>query len=159
PAPKFERWWRPVFAQRADLLDGDRASREVAASVGDAVARHLVADRTVGVFLSSGVDSTAVATLAARGGAQHSLTLFFPDEPDFDEGDAAAATARRLGFAHAAVPTTASDAAALFPRFLGSLDSPSADGFNSWLVCRAAHESGLVVALSGLGGDELFAGY
>ena len=156
---RVQRWWRPIFSERADLLDPARATQEVAVSVGDAVKRHLVADRTVGVFLSSGTDSTAVATLAAQSGAQHSLTVRFPDETAYDEGDIAAETARRLGFDHAEVPTTASDAAGLFPRFLSSLDSPTADGFNSWLVCRAAHDSGLVVALSGLGGDELFAGY
>ena len=157
--PELRRWWRPLFAQRADLLATERAADEVAASVGDAVKRHLVADRTVGVFLSSGTDSTAVATLAAENGAQRSLTVRFPDEPQFDEGDAAAATARRLHLDHAEVPTTATDATALFPQFLTSLDSPTADGFNSWLVSRAAHQAGLVVALSGLGGDELFAGY
>lgn len=157
--PKIESWWRPVFTLRADLLDHDRARDEVAAAVTDAVRRHLVADRTVGVFLSSGTDSTALATIAARTGAQRSLTVRFPDEPDLDEGDFAAATAERLGFDHSEVPTTGDDAAALLPEFLQSLDSPTADGFNSWLVCRAAHQTGVVVALSGLGGDELFAGY
>jgi asparagine synthase (glutamine-hydrolysing) len=157
--PESVRWWRPVFAQRADLLASDRATCEVAASVEDAVARHLVADRKVGVFLSSGTDSTVVATLAGRHGAQQSLTVRFPDEPDYDEGGPAAATAQHLGFDHAEVPTTARDAAELFPRFLTSLDSPTADAFNTWLVCRAARETGLVVALSGVGGDELFAGY
>ncbi|MEY2473862.1 MAG: hypothetical protein QOK28_3191 [Actinomycetota bacterium] len=157
--PTLQRWWRPVFSQRADLLDPERATGEVAASVSDAVARHLVADRKVGVFLSSGTDSTAVATLAARNGAQQSLTVTFPEEAEFDEGEMAAATARQLGFDHAEIPTTASDATELFPQFLTSLDSPTADGFNSWLVCRAARQAGLVVALSGLGGDELFAGY
>jgi asparagine synthase (glutamine-hydrolysing) len=157
--PKVAQWWRPTFTLRADLLDRERARDEVKSSVSDAVARHLVADRTVGVFLSSGTDSTAVATIAARTGAHRSLTVCFPDEPDMDEGAAAAATASQLGFAHSEVPTTGRDAAELFPQFLGSLDSPSADGFNSWLVCRAAHQTGLVVALSGLGGDELFAGY
>ncbi|HVT76253.1 MAG TPA: asparagine synthase (glutamine-hydrolyzing) [Acidimicrobiales bacterium] len=157
--PTVAHWWRPIFSLRADLLDTDRAAGEVAASVGDAVARHLVADRKVGVFLSSGTDSTAVAAIAAQHGAQHSLTVGFPDEPEFDEGTVAAGTARRLGFDHTEVPTTATDAAEYLPSFLASLDSPTADAFNSWLVCRAAHESGLVVALSGLGGDELFAGY
>lgn len=158
-ATKVTKWWRPVFTLRADLLDRERATEEVAGAVGDAVARHLVADRTVGVFLSSGTDSTAVATMAAKTGAHRSLTVRFPDEPEMDEGDAAAATAKQLGFDHSEVPTTGNDAAELFPDFLRALDSPTADGFNSWLVCRAAHQTGLVVALSGLGGDELFAGY
>ena len=54
---------------------------------------------------------------------------------------------------------TSEDAASAWPRFLSNLDSPSIDGFNTWLVARAAHDVGLVVALSGLGGDELLAGY
>ncbi|HUR77374.1 MAG TPA: asparagine synthase (glutamine-hydrolyzing) [Acidimicrobiales bacterium] len=158
-SPTVGQWWRPVFTLRADLLDRTRAVEEVRSAVGDAVARHLVADRTVGVFLSSGTDSSAVAALAARTGPQRSLTVRFPDEPELDEGALAAATANRLGFDHTEVPTTGEDAAAGFPQFLKALDSPTADGFNSWLVCRAARQAGLVVALSGLGGDELFAGY
>ena len=157
--PIIERWWRPVFTTRADLLARDRAQDHITSNVTDAVARHLVADRAVGVFLSSGTDSTAIATLAAQSGAQRSLTVCFPDEPALNEGDVASATAARLGFDHVDVPVTGSDAAELLPSFLQSLDSPTADAFNNWLVCRAARDAGLVVVLSGVGGDELFAGY
>ena len=157
--PKIERYWRPVFTMRADFGDRDLAARELRASITDSVERHLVADRTVGVFLSSGTDSTAVATIAARAGAPRSLTVRFPDEPELDEGDDAATTARALGLDHVEVPTTGADAVKLLPEFLRSIDSPSSDAFNTWLVCRAARDAGLVVALSGTGGDELFAGY
>jgi asparagine synthase (glutamine-hydrolysing) len=153
------RWWKPAFAYRADLLDRDAARSDIASVFDGAVARHLVADRPTGVFLSSGVDSSAIATVAARSGAQKSLTVRFPDDPASDEGQAAEATARALGFEHIAVPVTGSEVRRLLPEFVRSLDSPSADGLNTWLVCRAAREAGLVVALSGLGGDELFAGY
>jgi asparagine synthase (glutamine-hydrolysing) len=158
-APHVERWWRPVLSYRGDLLDPDRAQREVTAAITSSVERHLVADRTVGVFLSSGTDSTSVATIAARHGAQHSLTVRFPDEMELDEGEASAATAARLGLDHQEVAVTGKDALAALPDFLRSIDSPTGDAFNSWLICRAAHEAGIVVALSGLGGDELFAGY
>lgn len=158
-APHVERWWRPVLSYRGDLLDPDRAQREVTAAITASVERHLVADRTVGVFLSSGTDSTSVASIAARHGAQHSLTVRFPDEPDLDEGEVSAATAARLGLEHEEVAVTAKDALVALPDFLRSIDSPTGDAFNSWLICRAAHQAGIVVALSGLGGDELFSGY
>lgn len=157
--PEITEWWRPVLSFRADLGFEDRAQTELGNVVTDAVSRHLVADRRVGVFLSSGTDSAAVATIAAHAGAQESLTLTFPDDPSLDEGSAAAATASRLGTHHHEVPMCRSDALVAMEPAIASFDSPTADGFNSWLLARAAKQAGMTVVLSGLGGDELLAGY
>src|SRR5438067_4373145 len=149
-------WWTPEQDGDGALARG--AERLLRAALRDATARHLVADRPVGVFLSAGTDSAAVATLAAAGGELRTLTVTFPDETS-DEGAAASALAERLGARHECVPVTGADAASALPDILAGMDQPTADGVNTWVVCRAAREAGLVVVLSGLGGDELFGGY
>ncbi len=158
-SPTTECWWRPVISCRADLLGEAPAQAAVTTAVSDAVGRHLVADRPVGIFLSSGTDSAVLAAVASRAGVQRTLTVRFPDVPELDEGSVAADTSSRLGLDHSEVPVTAADALSALPDVLRSFDSPTADGFNSWLICGAAKQAGLVVALSGIGGDELFAGY
>jgi asparagine synthase (glutamine-hydrolysing) len=148
-------WWRPEFRPR---FDDTAAVTHLRLALDDAVARHLVADREVGLFLSGGVDSTAIAHVAARAGALRSLTVTFPEVGD-DEGVRAARTAADLGLRHDEVPVTGGELASVLPTIVASMDQPTADGVNSWIVSRAAHDAGLVVALSGVGGDELFGGY
>lgn len=156
---KVHTWWAPDFTPLHALEDPSVAVRAARAALSDSVARHLIADRPVGIFLSGGTDSLVVATLAASAGAPMALTLSFPDDPNLDETPAAAAAANRLGLSHETVGVSDAEIAGLVPSFLQSLDSPSMDGLNSWLVCRAARQAGLVVALSGLGADELVGGY
>lgn len=152
-----KRWWRPEVEPQPSLEPDAEAL--MSAALSDSVTRHLVADRPVGVFLSSGVDSAAVATLAARhaGAAVHTLTVTFPEGGDEAEGAARVATA--IGARHDQVPVTGGDVVHSLPEIFAAMDQPTSDGVNSWLVCRAARQVGLVVALSGLGGDELFGGY
>src|SRR4051812_18389701 len=151
---RVTRWWQPVFREGTDAAPAER----LRSALDDAVARHLVADREVGLFLSGGVDSTAIANVAARAGALRSLTVTFPGVGN-DEGAEAARTAASLGLRHDAVPVTGDELAANLTAIAGAMDQPTADGVNSWVVSRAAHDAGLVVALSGVGGDELFGGY
>jgi asparagine synthase (glutamine-hydrolysing) len=153
---QVERWWRPEATSDPVLrLGGEDLLR---AALTDAVSRHLVADRAVGVFLSSGVDSGAVTRLAARRGAVKALTVTFPDS-DRDEQREATQLARQVGADHESVPVTGRDIAESLPDILRAMDQPTSDGVNTWIVCRAAKQAGLVVALSGLGGDEIFGGY
>jgi asparagine synthase (glutamine-hydrolysing) len=152
---KVERWWRPVI--NPNLESGQDARRLMRDALDDSIARHLVADRPIGVFLSSGVDSAAVATASARHSAVKALTVTFPDAAD--EGDEAQKVAKRIGADHMRVQVTGEDVARDLPSMLSAMDQPTSDGINTWIVCRATKEAGLVVALSGLGGDELFGGY
>lgn len=149
------QWWTPVI--EADL-DGDAARSALTDAVRDAVARHLVADVPVGVFLSGGIDSRVVAALAGQVGETRSLTVTFP-EVGGDEGEEARVAAEQFGLTHSEVVLTGSDAVDQFPRIVASMDQPTTDGVNTWFISRAAREAGLTVALSGLGGDELFGGY
>jgi asparagine synthase (glutamine-hydrolysing) len=149
------RWWSPQPSPET-VLAGD-AERLVRGALADSVSRHLIADRPLGAFLSGGVDSGAVVSLAAREGKIRALTVTFPDAND--AGNSAREVAERVGAQHDMVPVTGAEVAAELPSILRAMDQPTADGINTWIVCRATKQAGLVVALSGLGGDELFGGY
>jgi asparagine synthase (glutamine-hydrolysing) len=135
------------------------AARHLRPLLKDAVEAHLIADVPLGLFLSSGLDSSAIAMLAGRAKAGiQSFTLTFPGTT-FDEAALARVVADRCGSKHTDVPL---DGAAILSRVdeaLSALDQPTMDGINTYFVSWAARQVGLKVALSGLGGDELFAGY
>ncbi len=150
----------PTPAREPDLADPVEAARVTRALLENAITRHGVSDRPVGVFLSGGLDSGAVATLATRDlDRVRALTVTFPDSPAASEGQSAARVAAAIGAEHIEVPCTGAEVARLLPEVLGAMDQPSSDAVNTWIVCRAAREAGRVVCLSGLGGDEVFGGY
>jgi asparagine synthase (glutamine-hydrolysing) len=146
--------------------DGKNSSRQIAdpaqkvrSLLESAVKSHLVADVPVGVFLSSGLDSTAIAALAAR--AQHGIhtfTVAFPDL-EFSEAEMARRTAKTLGTEHAELTLSGEDMVTRLDEAIDAFDQPSMDGVNTYFVSWAARQAGLKVALSGLGSDELFGGY
>ena len=123
----------------------------------DSVTRHLIADRPVGIFLSGGVDSGAVAHLAARHGRARCLTMIFPEAAD-DEGPAAARVAAELGVEHLQVPIRGVEIAEDLGAILASMDQPTSDGVNTWLVARAAHDAGVDRGIVGSGGRRAFRG-
>jgi len=125
----------------------------------ESVRQHLVADVPVGVFISSGVDSTSVATLATEAASCVQTICVGFDQQQFDESAEAEGFARALGTRHQTLRISASDIRSDFEHVLAATDQPTVDGFNSFYVSRAARQAGLTVALSGLGGDELFGGY
>jgi asparagine synthase (glutamine-hydrolysing) len=123
------------------------------------VREHLIADVPLGVFLSSGIDSTAVAAIASREQpAIHTLNVAF-SEANFSEAEIARRTAARLGTSHTERVVTAGEMLARVGEAVSAMDQPTMDGVNTWFVSEAAHAAGLKVALSGLGSDELFGGY
>jgi asparagine synthase (glutamine-hydrolysing) len=149
------RWWWPTLEHR-DLTKDD-AVAQLRVALTDSVKRHLLADRPVGIFLSGGVDSGAVVQIASAMGEARALTVVFPD--DNNEGASASAMAHQAGAIHDCVDVSGAEVSRHLPEILGAMDQPTADGVNTWIVCRAARQAGLTVALSGLGGDELFGGY
>lgn len=142
---------------------GERRER-LTAALADSVEHHLVADVPVGLFLSSGLDSStlvATASCLKLAGQLRTLTLGFPElrgTPD-DETVLAREIADRYGTLHQTRWITRVDFEAERSRFFETMDQPSIDGVNSYFVSRAAAACGLKVALSGLGGDEIFGGY
>jgi asparagine synthase (glutamine-hydrolysing) len=125
-----------------------------------AVRLHLIADVPLGIFLSGGIDSSALATVASevRHGGIHTLSVGF-DQPEFDETHEATELATTLGTSHTALRLTGPELLDDIEHVFAAMDQPTVDGFNTYVVSRAARRAGLTVALSGLGGDELFGGY
>jgi asparagine synthase (glutamine-hydrolysing) len=125
------------------------------------VKRHLVSDVPIGVFLSGGVDSSIITASAcsAGNGAVKSLSVVFPDQPQQSEGEHARRIARRTGAHHTEIPFTGRDMLSMLDNALERIDQPTIDAINTYIVSRAARQAGLTVALSGVGGDELFGGY
>jgi asparagine synthase (glutamine-hydrolysing) len=126
----------------------------------EAVRIHLLADVPVGLFLSGGVDSTVLATVATElGGSQvETFTVGF-DQVGYDETETAAKVAGELGCHHRTIRLTGAEVLEQMSDVLATVDQPTVDGFNVYFVSRLARRAGLKVALSGLGGDELFGGY
>jgi asparagine synthase (glutamine-hydrolysing) len=121
---------------------------------------RLIADGPLGLFLSGGIDSGALTAVATEVADVQIRTISVGfDQPDYDETAVAAQVALALGTKHSVVRLTGQAVLDALPAFLAAIDQPTVDGFNTFLVCQSAREAGLTVALSGLGGDELFGGY
>jgi len=150
-------WELPTDGVQPGSLD-EHAER-LAAAIEESVALHAFADARVGAFLSGGVDSTGLVGLMARHvGRLRTFTLTFPDLPFGDEAGEAARCAGEFGCDHTTVEVSGRDVAGSIERFSSDLDQPSTDGLNTWLISRAAGPE-VKGVLSGLGGDEWFAGY
>jgi len=135
------------------------AAYELRPLLEDAVRSHLIADVPLGLFLSSGLDSTAIAALASREQrGLHTFTVVF-SEQDFSEAELARRTAERFGTRHEELLLSGEQMLARLAEAIAALDQPTMDGMNTYFVSWAARQVGLKVALSGLGGDEVFGGY
>jgi len=125
-----------------------------------AVERHLISDAPIGLFLSGGIDSSAVTAAASSASERiKTLCVVFPDQPDQSEAKYAEMTAAQAGTEHSEVPVTGSEMLQMLPEALSAMDQPTGDAINTYVISYAASQAGLKVALSGLGGDELFGGY
>jgi len=157
-AATFERGVQDEAA--AHLVQPPVLLREL---VTDSLRHHLVSDVPVGAFLSSGIDSTALVALAteATGQPPRTVTLRFEEFQgrDSDEAPLADRFAKQIGSDHVTRLVTRDEFAADLPRLFDAMDQPTIDGTNTWFVSKAAAERGLKVAISGLGGDELFGSY
>lgn len=155
-----ERYWRLPDARQVQSeapRDTDSRTKE---RLAEAVRLQLVADVPLGAFLSGGIDSTAIAALAqsAASGPIKTFSIVF-DEKVFDESLHARTAAQHIGTDHTELRLTGAEVLTQLPTAVAAFDQPSTDGLNTYFVSKATREGGLTVALSGVGGDELFAGY
>ena len=129
----------------------------------DSVSHHLVADVDVGMFLSSGLDSSVLTALATESGEDklNTITLGFEEykNTEHDETILAKLIAEHYSTNHITRLISKSDFNDELDNLLNAMDQPCIDGVNSYFVNKVAKEAGMKVALSGIGGDELFAGY
>ncbi len=158
--PRFVRYWDPAVRPQVER-SSERVASALRPALHEAVRNHLVGDVPVALFLSGGIDSSAIAALASemRHGDIDTFTVRIAGDAAMDEAPIARRTAEALGTRHHDVTFAEGDALALATKWLESIDQPSVDGLNTYVIARAARERGIVVALSGLGGDEMFGGY
>jgi len=125
----------------------------------EAVRLQLVSDVPVGVFLSGGIDSSALVSILSRGGVTPSTFSIVFREADFSEAQYSRAIAEKFRTDHHEINVSQSDVLASIPDALLAMDLPTMDGVNIYFVSRETRAAGVKVALSGLGGDEVFGGY
>jgi asparagine synthase (glutamine-hydrolysing) len=118
-----------------------------------------VSDVPVGLFLSGGIDSSSLAGILSRAGIRLNTFSIVFREAEYNESEYSRAVARAFSSEHQAIMVSQRDVLDAIPYALKAMDQPTIDGLNTFLVSRAAAKQGLKVALSGLGGDEIFGGY
>jgi asparagine synthase (glutamine-hydrolysing) len=162
-AVSSREYWNPLksAAGNGSQLppENGAATAQLPAILRDAVLSHLVSDVPVGVFLSGGIDSSAlVAVLSQNGVRANTFSLVFAEE-GFNEAPYSREVARRFGTEHHELPISQNDTLAALPGVLRAMDQPTIDGINTYLISAATRAAGVKVALTGLGADEMFAGY
>jgi asparagine synthase (glutamine-hydrolysing) len=157
-----QRWWSPRenYSSASEGKKYTEVCKDVHTLLYNAVERRLISDVPFGAFLSGGIDSSAVVGLMSQIQTQQvkTFTIVF-DEEEFSEAKFARLVANKFGTDHHEFRLTPDDFLRELPEALASLDHPSGDGPNSYTVSKITRQAGITMALSGLGGDEIFAGY
>ncbi len=168
PAGHTLSWNSGTLTQRKywDLVaDGSNSESEptslaeVRELLEEAVRLQLVSDVPVGVFLSGGIDSSALVSILNRGGTTPRTFSIVFREADFSEAEYSRAIAKKFHTDHHEITVSQTDVLTAIPEALNAMDLPTMDGVNTFFVSRETRRAGVKVALSGLGGDEVFAGY
>lgn len=160
---RIERYWsleKDRYPQLRDLPYQEQV-RALSEALQESVRLQMISDVPLGAFLSGGVDSSILVAMMAREASQRIKTFsvgFESEGADIDESDDARRTAQFLGTDHTHVLVRGSEVRESILHIASALDQPSVDGVNSYFVSQAARQ-GMTVAISGTGGDELFAGY
>ena len=163
---RTECWWDAATASKALIDEGApwtysaSASTHVRELLTDSISLRMRSDVPFGAFLSGGIDSSAVVALMSEVGERQVATFNVAfHEDQFDESQYARHIAKLYNTDHHEIRLSADDFLAAVPDALAATDHPSGDGPNTFVVSQATKKAGITVALSGLGGDELFAGY
>jgi asparagine synthase (glutamine-hydrolysing) len=153
-------YYRLLSDTSYELSDKKSAQELLRTTMKESVEQHMRADVPFGAFLSGGIDSSLLVGLMSevRSEKINTFQISFEEEA-FDERKYAQLVAKRFGTNHHEINLSASEFLKDIPSAIAAIDFPSGDGPNTYAVSKAAKEAGITVALSGLGGDELFAGY
>jgi asparagine synthase (glutamine-hydrolysing) len=161
-APVYWHDIRAEWQRNSSRQSASQLNERVREAVKDSVRAHLIADVPVSVFLSAGIDSAAIAGVASELGAHvEGITIGFEEfaGKQDDEIPIARTIANNYGLPHHVRMVSRNEFERDIPRILEAMDQPSIDGVNTWFASKAVAERGYKVALSGVGGDELFCGY
>lgn len=155
-----EYWWTSKSKIDFDFNDEPKVHKEINRLMIQSIERRMVSDVPVGAFLSGGIDSSIVVGLMAQVSSSpvNTFTMGYK-EKEFDESDYAQIVASRFKTNHNSIKVSPTSFLDEFESALSSMDIPSGDGVNSYVVSKKIKENNISVALSGIGGDELFCGY
>ena len=157
---RLSSYWDLVDQAPAPAIGDEKlAAAQLQPLLEESVRMQLVSDVPIGVFLSGGIDSSALVSILSRGGVTPSTFSIVFREADFSEAEHSRAIARAFRTDHHEITVSQEDARAAIPEALRAMDLPTMDGINTYFVSRETRAAGVKVALSGLGGDEVFAGY
>ncbi|MCA6365229.1 MAG: asparagine synthase (glutamine-hydrolyzing) [Bacteroidetes bacterium] len=159
---KQEAWWTLPgnFRKEVAAQPLPEIHKEIRRLLREAVERRLVADVPFGAFLSGGIDSSAIVALMSEVSSApvNTFSVTF-DESEFSEAKYAKMVADKYGTRHHEIRLRPDDFLHDLPAAVAAMDHPGGDGPNTWVVSKATKAAGITMALTGLGGDELFAGY
>ncbi|MBL7883089.1 MAG: asparagine synthase (glutamine-hydrolyzing), partial [Bacteroidia bacterium] len=159
---KIKKYWS-LTANISDESKGksyEEVCKDVNTLLTKSVERRLIADVPFGAFLSGGIDSSAIVGLMSKVSSEKVKTFNISfDESEFSEAKYAQLIAKKFNTDHYEIRLTPKDFFNELPNALQAMDHPSGDGPNTYVVSKATKNAGITMALSGLGGDELFAGY
>jgi asparagine synthase (glutamine-hydrolysing) len=157
---KTTYWQLAENNTQADFNDKDAVKKKVRLLLRNAVERRLISDVPVGAFLSGGIDSSTVVGMMAETSSARPVTFNISfSEKEYDESEYADIIAKKFNTIHTTIPLKPEVFLEELENALSAMDTPSADGINTYVVSKAIRQAGITVALSGVGGDELFAGY
>ena len=156
---KVQKYWHPFNENKLEQSPTKIVQR-IGSCLDEVARQHLVSDVPIGAFLSGGIDSSAVVSMLTANTSSpiRTISVTFQDK-DYDESKYSSLFANHLGTNHHELLLSERDLIENLSPALASMDQPTVDGINTYMVSQAAKNMGLKVALSGLGGDELFAGY
>jgi asparagine synthase (glutamine-hydrolysing) len=153
-------WWKMQINSTEAVPEIGKVKKEVRKLLRDAVERRLIADVPFGAFLSGGIDSSIVVGLMSEVATSpvNTFSITFEDS-EFSEAVYAKQIAEKYKTIHHEIKLKPEDFLHDLPEALDAMDHPSGDGPNTYVVSKATKKAGVTMALSGLGGDELFCGY
>jgi asparagine synthase (glutamine-hydrolysing) len=155
-----ENYWRISHVKPNHGISRDEATQHLFTLMNNSVSSRMMTDVPLGAFLSGGIDSSSVvALMQLQGGSKiNTFNLSFT-EKEYDESAYADIIAKRFGTTHQKHLLNPNDYVAQVESALDAMDSPTMDGVNTFVLSTAIRKAGIKVALTGIGGDELFAGY
>ena len=164
---KQEQYWDLVEPNLGEVCDRacfgiekrNEYETQIAEMLDESVRMQLVSDVPVGVFLSGGIDSSSLVAILSRNGVRPSTFSIVFREEDYSEAEFSRAVAQHFQTDHHEVMVSQSDFFAAIDPAIHAMDLPTIDGINTYFVSERTRAAGVKVVLSGLGGDEMFAGY